>query len=76
MRVGGECLWHEHLLTFQRTARDARFELFKHDALVERVLVDDDQPVVAFGNEGSCCATEWPTGLAPEKRSMPTQASA
>lgn len=42
---------HQEALGFQAACRDARFELFVQDPFVERVLVDNDQPVLGFGNQ-------------------------
>ena len=38
-------------LRFQRAARHAGEQLFVHDPLVQRVLVDDDHAVFALGDE-------------------------
>ena len=38
-------------LAFQRPARNSREQVFVHDPLVQGVLVDDDQAIVAFGDE-------------------------
>ena len=46
-----ERLRDQQPLRFERPARDAGEQLLVHDPLVQRVLVDDDQPVVALGDE-------------------------
>ena len=47
----GEGERKEQTLAFQRAARDSGEQVFVEDAFVERVLIDDDQAIVAFDNE-------------------------
>jgi hypothetical protein len=49
--AGGESDRDQQALAFQRTARNARQQVFVHDAFMKGVLIDDDQAVIAFGDE-------------------------
>ena len=49
--VGGDRKRDEKPLAFQGAARQPRQQVFVHDAFVQRVLVDDDQAVLALGDE-------------------------
>ena len=49
--VGGKGDRDQESLAFQRAAGNAGEQVFVHDPLVEGVLVDDDQSVIALGDE-------------------------
>ncbi len=49
--AGGKGEGNQKPLAFERAARDSGEQVLIHDPLVQGVLIDDDQAVVALGDE-------------------------